>query len=232
MFCVILAGGYGKRLRPITDDKPKVLIEVAGKPILEWQVLWLKKYDISSFLILAGYKKEALVEWISKNSARLEASFAFLFEDEPLGTAGALKRAKNFLEKEDQFLVINGDVLTNIDVSKLIREDMGEYLIKLSLVPLRSSYGIVKLDEAEFRVSSFIEKPILKEYWINAGVYLMKPKVFDFLPDKGDLERTTFPTLAEKGLIKGVKFPNSYWRSIDSHKDLEEASQEIIEVFK
>ncbi|MEM0173942.1 MAG: nucleotidyltransferase family protein [Sulfolobaceae archaeon] len=231
MFCVILAGGYGKRLRPITDEKPKVLIEVGGKPILEWQILWLKKYEISSFLILAGYRKEKLVEWVSKNSSRLDVNFAFIFEDEPLGTGGALKRAKNFLEREDKFLVINGDIITNINVSKLIEEDEKDFIIELSLVPLRSPYGIVKIDENS-KVISFVEKPILKEYWINAGVYLMKPKIFEFLPDKGDLERLTFPILAEKGLIKGVKFPDSYWRSIDSHKDLEEASQEVIEIIK
>ncbi|MEM0374361.1 MAG: nucleotidyltransferase family protein, partial [Sulfolobales archaeon] len=147
MFCVILAGGYGKRLRPITDEKPKVLIEVGGKPILEWQILWLKKYEISSFLILAGYRKEKLVEWVSKNSSRLDVNFAFIFEDEPLGTGGALKRAKNFLEREDKFLVINGDIITNINVSKLIEEDEKDFIIELSLVPLRSPYGIVKIDE-------------------------------------------------------------------------------------
>ncbi|MCY0882472.1 MAG: nucleotidyltransferase, partial [Acidianus infernus] len=71
----------------------------------------------------------------------------------------------------------------------------------------------------------------LKDYWINAGVYFLKPTIFEYLPEKGDIERITFPTLAEKGLLRGKKFENVYWRSIDSVKDVEEASNEIPQVF-
>lgn len=71
MHAVILAGGYGKRLRPLTEDKPKPLIEVAGKPIIEWQIMWLKSYNITSFIILTGYKWDVLVKWVSENERRL-----------------------------------------------------------------------------------------------------------------------------------------------------------------
>lgn len=77
------------------------------------------------------------------------------------------------------------------------------------------------------RVSRFIEKPTLYDHWINAGVYRLSPDVFDYLPEKGDIERTTFPKLAEMGLLRAVKFEKVYWRSIDSVKDMEEAGQEV-----
>lgn len=224
MIAVVLAGGYGKRLRPLTDDRPKPLIEVAGKPIIEWQILWLKKFGINSFLFLTGYKKEVFVDWIAKNSTRLGITFALSVEEEPLGTGGAIRRAKGILENFENFLVINGDIITDIDVSKLRLNE--NYIVAISLVPLKSPYGIIRID-SDSRVISFEEKPILKEYWINAGVYLMSKEVFKYLPEKGDLERQTFPILAEKGLIKGYKFEKCYWKAIDTHKDLEEANEEI-----
>ncbi|AWR97856.1 NTP transferase domain-containing protein [Acidianus sulfidivorans JP7] len=225
MKAVILAGGYGKRLRPLTDDKPKPLIEIAGKPIIEWQIEWLKTFGIRSFLILTGYKKEVLTEWMSKNKNRLGIECLFSTEEEPLGTGGAIYQVKSFLNEE--FITINGDILTNLDIRELKIQDA---IASIALVPLRSPYGVVQTDDD--KIIKFVEKPVLKDYWINAGVYILKPDIFEYLPEKGDIERLTFPVLAEKGLLKGKKFENVYWRSIDSVKDVEEASSEIIEVFK
>ncbi|ARM76641.1 nucleotidyltransferase family protein [Acidianus manzaensis] len=225
MKAVILAGGYGKRLRPLTDDKPKPLIEIAGKPIIEWQIEWLKNYGINSFIILTGYKKEVLTEWISKNKNRLEIECLFSTEEEPLGTGGAIYQVKSFLNEE--FITINGDILTNLDIRELKTQDA---LASIALVPLRSPYGVVQTNDD--KVIKFVEKPVLKDYWVNAGVYVLKQDIFEYLPEKGDIERLTFPTLAEKGLLKGKKFENVYWRSIDSVKDVEEASNELPEIFK
>lgn len=226
MKAVILAGGFGKRLRPLTDERPKPLIEIAGKPIIEWQILWLKKFGINAFYILTGYKKDIMVDWVSKNQERLNVSIAILTEEEPLGTGGAIKRLEGFINEE--FFVLNGDILTNIDVTKLRCDNA---IASIALVPLRSPYGIVRLD-SEGKVIQFVEKPLLKEYWINAGVYYTKPEIFEYLPTKGDIEKETFPKLAEKGLLKGATFDSSYWRSIDTIKDYEEANSEIHEIFK
>ncbi|MCY0859939.1 MAG: nucleotidyltransferase family protein [Sulfolobaceae archaeon] len=227
MKAVILAGGYGKRLRPFTDEKPKPLLEVAGRPILEWQILLLKKkFNISSFIILAGYKKEVLLEWVTNNQQRLGISPMIATESEPLGTGGAIKHVEDFLKSEDEFLVLNGDIITNIDINKL---ELNNAIVAISLVPLRSPYGVVQLKDD--RIVQFVEKPLLKDYWINAGIYKMSSDVFDYLPEKGDIEKTTFPLLAEKGLLQGVKFEDAYWRSIDTLKDLEEASAEVPQVF-
>ena len=223
---VILAGGYGKRLRPLTEDKPKPLVEIAGKPILEWQIEWLKNYDFDTFYILAGYKREKIMEWVTENQDRLDVDIAVLVEKEPLGTAGALKRAIKFVG-ENSFAVLNGDIITNLDITKLFK-DLS--LVSIALVPLRSPYGVVQIDE-NGKIMKFEEKPVLKEYWINAGVYAMDYLVDKYLPDKGMLETDVFPKMISdrlfEGDVTGVKFDNVYWRSIDTIKDVEEATKEL-----
>lgn len=216
MKALILAGGYGKRLRPFTDDKPKPLLEIAGKPIVEWQILWLKKFGVREFIILAGYKKEALIDWASTNAERLEVNVMYSVENEPLGTGGAVKKVRHFISED--FIVVNGDILTNLDVTRLKSTS-------IALVPLKSPYGVVETQDD--RVTKFLEKPVLFDHWINAGVYRLSPDIFDYLPDKGDLEKLTFPVLAERGVLTAIKFRDVYWRSIDSVKDMEEASQEV-----
>lgn len=222
MKAVILAGGLGKRLRPLTDDLPKPLIEVAGKPIIEWQIEWFKKFNVYDFIILAGYKKEILIDWVTKNQNRLGINAVFSTESEPLGTGGAIKKIKNL--STGDFFVVNGDVLTNIDLTKLLQEGHN-----IALVPLRSTYGVIKHNNG--LITEFVEKPILYDYWMNSGVYKFNEEIFDYLPDKGDIERTAFPQLAREGKLKGVKFSDSYWISIDSFKDIEKASEEIKKYF-
>jgi NDP-sugar pyrophosphorylase family protein len=228
MKAVILAGGFGKRLRPLTDERPKPLIEIAGKPIIEWQIKWLKKFGVKSVFVLAGYKKEVLIDWVAKNQDKLGIPIAILTEDQPLGTGGAIKRLNGFISNGEKFFVLNGDILTNLDLSKL-GDDKAVAVI--SLVPLRSPFGIVKVD-SEGNIIQFVEKPVLKDFWINAGIYSMNSEIFEYLPEKGDIEKETFPLLAKKGLLKGITFDDVYWRSIDTLKDYEEANAEITEVFK
>ncbi|PVU74596.1 nucleotidyltransferase [Sulfolobus sp. SCGC AB-777_G06] len=228
MKAVILAGGFGKRLRPLTDERPKPLIEIAGKPIIEWQIKWLKKFGVTSVFVLAGYKKEVLIDWVAKNQDKLGIPIAILTEDQPLGTGGAIKRLNGFISNGEKFFVLNGDILTNLDLSKL-GDDKAVAVI--SLVPLRSPFGIVKVDR-NGNIIQFVEKPVLKDFWINAGIYSMNSEIFEYLPEKGDIEKETFPLLAQKGLLKGITFDDVYWRSIDTLKDYEEANAEITEVFK
>jgi NDP-sugar pyrophosphorylase family protein len=96
----------------------------------------------------------------------------------------------------------------------------------ISLVPLKSSCGVVEVSDNGL-VKGFVEKPQL-DYWVNAGVYYFRPEVFDYLPEKGDLERTTFPELARKSLLKAVKFKDVFWKAIDTQKDIEEVEKELV----
>lgn len=222
MKAVILAGGEGRRLRPLTNDKPKPLLEVGGKPIIEWQIMWMKKYGFDSFVVLAGYMKDKLIDYLG-TGAKWGVNIDFVIEDEPLGTGGAIKSAKNLLEREKFFLVANGDIITNLDLKKLI--DVNSLECVIALVPLRSTFGIVNTDDG--KVTGFEEKPIIKDHWLNAGMYIATSKIFEHLPDKGSVETYTFPKLVEEKVLDSVKFDDVYWRSIDSFKDFEDANSDL-----
>ncbi len=224
MLAAILAGGFGKRLRPYTEEVPKPLVEVAGKPILEWQIEWLKKHGVEEFVLLIGYRKEKIIEHIGSGS-RLGVRVTYVVEDEPLGTGGAVKNAEHILSKTDVFLVLNGDILTNLDPTKLVEKLDEGYLGVIATIPLPSPYGVLEIEDS--KVKGFIEKPKLKDYWINAGVYALKPSALKYFPEKGDLERTAFPAMARDGVLAAVKYIDIFWKAIDTYKDLEEAAKTI-----
>lgn len=224
MKAVILAGGQSKRLRPLTDDKPKTMVEIGGKPIIEWQIDWLKSHGVTSLVILANYKRDVLINHLGSGE-RFGIKTAFAIEDGPLGTGGALKNAAHILSSDKEFLMVNGDVISDIDVGslKLGHDDVAA----LSLVPLRSPYGIIQTNDT--KITRFDEKPMLNEFWINAGIYLMSSEIFDYLPDKGDMEKTAFPQLAKEKRLAGIKFNSAYWRSVDTVKDVEEVGKDLEE---
>ncbi len=221
MKAVILAGGYGKRLMPLTSKLPKPLLEVGGRPIIDWQLSWLRHSGISSFVILCGYLKEKIMSHMDRIKKELDIDADFVIERTPLGTGGALRNARKSIG-DDTFMAINGDVLTNLDVKKL---KLNGSMTAMALTQLRSPFGIVRSEKTV--ISRFDEKPFLRGYWINAGAYLMNHGIFDYLPTRGDIERTAFSVLAERRLLRGVKYHNVYWHSIDSIKDLEEASKDL-----
>jgi len=220
---VILAGGQGKRLKPLTDSTPKPLISIAGKPIVAWQIEWLKSYGVEQFILSIGYLKERFIEALG-SGRRYGVHISYVVEEEPLGTAGGLRNAKPLLEREEYFYVVNGDIITDLDPSKLTKELKDEAVGVIALIPMPSPYGIVECDDAGY-VKNFLEKPSLP-HWINAGIYLFKPEIFDYLPEKGDIEKTTFPKLAKEGRLKAIQYKNyGFWRSIDTHKNVDEAGE-------
>jgi mannose-1-phosphate guanylyltransferase len=226
---VILAGGLGKRLRPLTSDRPKPMIQINNIPIIELQVNWLKKSGISDIIVLVGHLKEKIKHHLA-DGKKFGVNISYIEENVPLGTGGALKNAKNHIiqngNTDSGFFVINGDILTNLDLFTISEKGS----MTLALVPLKSTFGIVETNGD--LVSKFIEKPFIKDTWINAGVYYFSNEIFDYLPDNGNLETVTLPMLVEKHKLNAKRFSSNYWRSIDSHKDVEEASKEIKEVFK
>jgi mannose-1-phosphate guanylyltransferase len=221
MKTIILAGGFGKRLKPLTDTRPKPMIQVSNVPIVEWQVRWLRKFGIKEFIMCVGYMKEQIIDHIG-NGARFDCRVDYSVEEKPLGTGGALLNAKKLVSNQDSFFMLNGDILTELDPNRLHIWDSNT----IALVPLRSPFGVVELDENS-RVVAFIEKPQISNSWINAGIYHFTQEVFQYLPEIGNIEVTTLPALAKERKLKAVKYDNVFWRSIDSHKDIEEAAKEI-----
>jgi mannose-1-phosphate guanylyltransferase len=223
MKAVILAGGLGKRLRPLTDERPKPMIEVLSMPIIEWQIKWFKKHGMNEIVICVGYLKEHIIEYIGSGT-KFGVKVGYVVEEEPLGTAGALKNAESLLGgvRDEGFFMANGDILTDLDPNRLRSSSTAA----LALVPLRSPYGVVEVDNHS-NVLGFVEKPIIKDRWINAGVYHFTREVFEYLPEFGNIEVTALPDMAKGSKLLGVKYESSFWRSIDSHKDIEEATKEL-----
>ena len=223
MQAVLLAGGLGKRLAPLTQSLPKPLVHVYNKPILKWQIEWLSSFGIRDYILTTGYLKEKIAEYAGKLNEELGVSILLSEENEPLGTAGALKNAQKLVDG-DQFLMLNGDIITNIDISR-VADMKGKELVKMVLVPFRSPFGIV--ETVGETVTAFREKPLIKDHWINGGIYSMKREIFDYVPEKGDLEKTTFVKLVAERRVAGVKIEDAYWHSIDSIKDAEEVSKAL-----
>lgn len=229
MITVILAGGLGKRLRPLTSDRPKPMIQINNTPIIELQVKWLKKFGITDIIVLVGHLREKIKHHLA-DGKKFGVNIRYIEENVPLGTGGALKNAKHHIiqngNSDSGFFVINGDILTNLDPFTISEKGS----MTIALVPLKSTFGIVETNGD--LVSKFVEKPYIEDRWVNAGVYYFSNDIFDYLPDNGNLETVTLPMLVEKQKLKAKKFSNNYWRSIDSHKDVDEASKEIEQVFK
>lgn len=218
MLAVILAGGYGKRLRPYTDSVPKPLIQINGKPILEYQLIWLKKQGFKDFIFLLGYKADSIIQYFD-DGGKWSVNILYSIEDIPRGTGGAIYNARHLIDREE-FIVVNGDVITDLRVLPLL-ESLEDSIGSIALVPMPSPYGIIDLDEDDV-IRRFREKPVLEDKWINAGVYAFKREIIDYLPVKGDVEKTAFPELSLKGRLKGVRYTGVFWKSIDTIKDLEQ----------
>lgn len=237
MKAAILAGGLGKRLRPFTEQVPKPLLKVSGRPILAWQFDWLRRHGIDEVVICAGYLKEKIMDLVGSGS-KFGVRVGYVIEDEPLGKGGALMNARHVLEGERNFVVLNGDILTNLNPTQLVSELDENAIGCVAVTPMPSPYGIVEFQRdrglegqpSTGWIQTFRERPVLSDHWINAGVYCFTREVFDYLPEKGEIEEITFPKLIEKRALKAVPFSDVKWISIDSHKDLEEASSLVAEI--
>lgn len=227
MRAIILSGGLGMRLRPLTDDKPKALIPVNGRPISEYQIEWLAKQGgVDAITFACGYKWERLKEHFGSKFNGVDIGYSV--EDEPLGTGGGIKKALQAHGSEDVFVVTNGDIITDLPLRRMVEEYQraGGVSASMLVVPYRSRFGVVKIDKLK-TVRAFEEKPAFPDVWINGGVYIINgPKVAKNLPEKGDIERETFPRLVTHGELLSYPYYGE-WYYVDSIKDLQELEQAL-----
>lgn len=220
---IILAGGKGERLRPLTNDRPKVMVEVAGKPIIAWQIEWLKSHGITKFILTLSYKHEVVEEYFGDGS-KFGIEIDYSIEETPLGRGGAIKKAfqSPLIADSQEVVVCNGDIITRLDLSKMIEShEAQQILVSLLLVPYLSRWGVVKIDD-ENHVIGFEEKPKLP-YWINGGIYIFNKEVQALLPEVGDHEKETFPKIPKEKFL-GFK-DEGFWRAVDVIKDKSEAEE-------
>jgi mannose-1-phosphate guanylyltransferase len=216
MDAIVLVGGEGTRLRPLTYDTPKQMLPIVDRPLVEHVVSWLGRYGVGRVVLSLGYRPDAFVEAYPDNvigGVRL----SYAIEPELLDTAGAVRFAAEVGEVSGRFLVVNGDVLTDFDVSSLVAfhtERGAEATIYLTPVPDPSAFGVVPTDGAG-RVIAFIEKPppgTAPTNLINAGTYVLEESVLGRIPGgrRVSIERETFPALvADRGLFALPS--DAYW---------------------
>ncbi len=220
MIGAILAGGYGKRLKPITDEIPKALVQIRENyTIMDRQVFDFANIGIRDLYVLSGYRGEKIEEMYG--SEHMGIRFHYLREDKPLGTLFSLRNLLNETSDED-ILLRNGDTVTDLNFKRFVNfSQASDYGIVMFVARMRSPFGIV--DTLGDQITKFREKPYLDHY-INAGIYYIKKKAFPYFSrdymDR-DVETTVFPMLANDKLA-GAFTEETMWLGIDSEKDLDQ----------
>lgn len=221
---VIMVGGKGTRLRPLTETCPKPALPVLDKPCLMYLIESIARAGIKEVILACGYRSQQLVDTIGDGS-ELGIEITYSFEDEPLGTAGAIKKVENRLG--DTFIAANGDVFAEINVIEEISEHFSSgAAVTLSLTPVENpcEFGIARVGN-DGRIIEFKEKPRPEEAFsnlINAGVYVLEKKILDLVPDNTqyDLSKELIPRLMDGGeRIQGYRL-NGMWRDVGRPSDL------------
>jgi NDP-sugar pyrophosphorylase family protein len=220
---MILCGGLGKRLRPVTEKIPKPLVDIKDDyTILDKQLFDFKNAGVSNVYLLSGFLNEKIKERYGNKYKGV--NIHYVIEDEPLGTLNAIRLGMNTINDDVQSIIRNGDVVSDLNLKKMIGHgEKSDYPFLIFITQMRSPYGIVEINGD--RLVSFKEKSLL-DYYINGGVYFSKGKLdFDDF-ETGDTEKTLFPLMAKENKLGYYKEDNLFWMAIDTNKELEAVRKE------
>ena len=232
MQALILAGGKGTRLRPLTMHTPKPIVPIAGRPFLQYQLELLKRADIHDVILSLSYQPHKIEDRLG-DGTDFNIRISYAVEQTPLGTAGAYRNAAAMINETT--VVFNGDVLTDIDLNDVIRfhrEHKATATIVLTPVPNPTAYGLVETG-ADGRVRRFLEKPKPEEVTcdtINAGIYILEPRVLDYVPEGEPFmfEYGVFPQLLERAEPFFAYTWRGYWRDIGTAVSYLQANMDVL----
>ncbi|HYZ92515.1 MAG TPA: NDP-sugar synthase, partial [Actinomycetota bacterium] len=219
MKAVIMAGGQGTRLRPLTSNQPKPMLPIANRPIMEHIVNLLRRHGYTEQIATVQFLSSVIRSYFG-NGEDLGVHLTYATEETPLGTAGSVKNAQDELQDE-RFVVISGDALTDVDLKKLVafhKEREAVATICLKSVPNPLEFGVV-ITREDGSIERFLEKPNWGEVFsdtINTGMYVLEPEVFDFIPEDTvfDFSEDLFPLLLDKGLPIFGYVADGYWTDV------------------
>jgi dTDP-glucose pyrophosphorylase len=225
---VIMAGGRGTRLQPLTDSIPKPLLKVGNKSIMEHNVDRLTLYGIDDFWFSVKYLGEQIVNHF-KDEKFKNISIDYIWEEEALGTIGAVSKINNF--KHDVVLVTNSDILTNLDYEEFYLDFIKQEAdFSVVTIPYKVAIPYAVLETQNNQIKSFKEKPTYT-YYSNGGIYLMKKSMLNFLPKNSFFNATD---LMEKIILSGKKVISyplvGYWLDVGKHEDFEKAQEDIKQI--
>ena len=229
---ILLVGGFGTRLMPLTRNTPKPMLTVAGIPVTEHQLMMAKAAGITEIVLATSYLSEVFTPYFGDGS-KWGMSIKYAIEKEPLGTGGAIANAAQLLDTQESIVILNGDVLSSHDLAEQIRQHEAhdaDVTLHLTQVEDARAFGCVPTD-SQGRVTAFLEKmdnPITNQ--INAGCYVFNPRVLSSIPlaTVVSVERETFPQLVNNGAKIYGYLENAYWLDIGTPKALLKASTEIV----
>ncbi|VDN55895.1 unnamed protein product [Dracunculus medinensis] len=223
MKALILVGGYGTRLRPLTLTQPKPLVEFANKPMMLHQMEALVAAGVDTVILAVSYRAEQLEKEMSKYAQDLGVTLHISLEDEPLGTAGPLALVKHLLRGDEPFFVLNSDIICEFPFEKMIefhKKHGREGTIAVTKVEEPSKYGVCIFDEKDGKIDCFVEKP--QEYVgnkISAGLYILSPSVLNRIELRPtSIENEIFPTMAKSGELYAFILPG-FWMDVGQPKD-------------
>jgi len=232
MKAIILAGGRGERLRPLTDRTPKPLISIKGKPIMQRCIENLEVHGIKDIILSVGYMADKIKDYFGnggKHGVRIE----YNIEENPLGTGGAIKDIVKKFKIEEDFISLWGDNIANFDISGLLEtHGANKGLVTMALTKRKDveNFGVVKLSGE--KIEGFVEKPKREEApsnLINAGAFVANPKILEMLPEgKSSIERDCFEILAGQGKIYLFKH-EGYWYPTDTIEKCKYAEENLVD---
>ena len=230
---ILLVGGFGTRLKPLTDESPKPMLPVAGLPVTEHQILAAKKAGVHTLVLATSYLAEVFTPYFGDGS-KWGMKILYAIEKEPLGTGGAIRNAAQLLGPDEPVVVFNGDVLSRHSIADQIKfhtENKADVTLHLIDVEDARAFGCVPTD-ADGRVTAFLEKmdnPVTNS--INAGCYVFSPEVIDQIPlgKVVSVERETFPALVASGRPIFGYHEQSYWLDVGTPAALFKGSRDLVE---
>lgn len=227
---VIMAGGVGARLRPLTDDRPKPLLEIGGKPIIQTVIENFVGFGFRSFFISVNYKSE-MIENFCGDGCKWGVEINYLREKKKMGTVGALSLLP--VKPGKPLIIINADVLTNVNIHQLLdfhNEHKAAATMCVQDYHFEVPYGVIKINQ--HRIKGLDEKPV-QRFFVNAGIYVLEPMVLDVIPMQESFDMTDlFTRLIDQG-FETVAFPiREYWMDIGRMEDYKKASGDYLENFQ
>lgn len=223
---VMMAGGEGKRLRPLTETTPKPLLKVGEKPIIEHNIDRLKRVGIKNINLSINYLGDQLVDYFGDGTNK-ELNIRYVREDKPLGTIGSILLVENF--DHDDILVMNSDLLTNIDYADFFRtfkESDADMAVAATSYNVDVPYAVLEVNETNI-VKSLKEKPRYT-YYSNAGIYILKRQLLNMIPDNKFFDITDLMDRVIEMNLKLITYPiNGYWLDIGKHEDFKKAQEDI-----
>jgi len=233
MKAVVMAGGFGTRIQPLTNSRPKPMLPIINRPMMEHTMMTLKELGITEFIVLLYFKPDIIKDYF-KDGSDFGINITYVLPDDDYGTAGAVKLAQEYIG-DDNFIIISGDLVTDFDFQKIFdyhSQKESKLTITLTSVENPLEFGVVIANE-EGRIEKFLEKPSWGEVFsdtINTGIYVIEPEILDYIPahQNFDFAKDLFPLLMQEGVPLMAGYAEGYWRDVGNPESYRDVYDDIL----